>query len=178
MSKFILGEKISKPRLLSTGISFIMILGIVDFKNISLGSSIIILLFGSYFFAVSDIINKKYSLLENHITSIFYYNIFAFSVSVPLALKTFVMPSFIDLIYMICLGFEANIYSFSLLRAFSLADATFLTPFKYFEFVFSVFLGYVFFNEIPTAYCFVVILVIVINNSSLLYIEKTNSKNK
>ena len=178
MSKFILGEKIGIPRLLSTGISFIMILGIVDFKNLSLGSSIIILLFGSFFFAVADVINKKYSLLENHITSIFYYNIFAFSISIPLALKSFVMPSFIDLIYMICLGFEANLYSFSLLRAFSLADATFLTPFKYFEFVFSIFLGYVFFNEIPTIYCFVVIFVIVINNSTLLYIEKKNTNIK
>ena len=174
MSKFILGEKISIPRLSATCLSFIMILGAIDFKNLSFTSSAVVLLFGSFFFAVSDIINKKYSILENHVTTLFYYNIFAFLVSIPLTLNVFIIPSFKDVIYMMCLGIEANLYSFSLLRAFSLADATFLTPFKYFEFVFSILLGLVFFNEIPTYYCFVVIFVIIFNNLTLLYFEKKN----
>lgn len=167
-----LKESVTIPRILATSISFIMILGIVDFKNFSLESSFIILLMASLLFAISDLLNKKYSTADNHITAVLYYNIFAFLFSIPFMINNFITPTYIDIIYMFCLGVEANLYSYFLLKAFSVSDASFLSPFKYFEFIFSIILGYIFFNEIPTSYNFIVIIVILTVNALLFKYEK------
>ena len=173
-----LREKVTIPRILATTISFIMIIGIVDFKNFSFGSSFVVLLFASLLFSISDLLNKKYSTVDNHLTAVLYYNIFAFLVSIPFMIHSFIKPSTIDIIYMFCLGIEANLYSYFLLKAFSTADASFLSPFKYFEFIFSIILGYIFFNEIPTYYNFAVIIVILTVNTLLFKYEKYKNNKK
>ena len=172
LSAIVLKEKTNIYQIFATTISFLFVIGIIDFKSFSLDPSFLVLIISSLFFSITDVLNKKYSIADNHITAVIYYNIFAFLVSIPFTLYNFIIPSFLDIFYMICLGLEANIYSYALLKAFSTSDASFLSPFKYFEFVFSVILGYLVFEEIPTNYCLFVMVVIIVSNYILLLNEK------
>ena len=176
LSIIILKEKAYLYQILATTISFLSVFGIIEFNTFSFNSSLIILFISSLFFSFTDILNKKYSTLDDHLTSVIQYNMYAFLVSVPFSLHNFTMPSSIDLFYMFCLGIESNIYSYSLLKAFSISDATFIAPFRYFEFVFATILGYIFFYEIPTYRCLTVMLIITTINCALLIHEKHKKK--
>lgn len=173
LSVTLLNEKTNIYQVLTTTINFLLVIGIIDFTTFSISSNFLILILSSLLFSISDVLNKKYSTLDNHITTAIYHNIFAFIVSLPFALYNFVTPSLKDIFYMFCLGIESNIYLYALLKAFSLSEASFLSPFKYSEFIFSVILGYIFFQEKPTTYCFIVIAVIIISNCLLLMHEKS-----
>ena len=175
MSRFFLNEKITIYRFFATIISFITILGVIDFKNVTFSIGCVYFLIGEIFFALSDVINKKHSTTENHITMLFYYSLFALFISIIPTYIVFVQPNFKDILLMFFQGASSNMFLFCLLRAFSLADATFLSPFKYLEFLFSVLFGYFIFKDIPTKYSFFVMLVIVVCNLWLIYCE--NKKN-
>lgn len=175
MSRFFLKEKITIYRFCATIVSFITILGIIDFNNVSFEISCLFFFIGEIFFSLSDVINKKHSTTENHITMLFYYSLFAFFISLTPTYVVYVKPNLKDIFLMFCQGASSDMFLFCLLRAFSLADATFLSPFKYMEFLFSVLFGYFIFNEIPTKYSFFVVFVIVVCNIWLIYCE--NKKN-
>lgn len=176
LSILILKERADIYQIFATTISFLSVLGIIEFNSFSFDSSFLILLVSSLFFSLTDILNKKYSALEDYFTAIIYYNMFAFLISIPFLLHNFIMPSSLDLFYMFCLGIESNIYSFALLKAFSICDATFIAPFRYFEFVFAIILGYAFFYEIPTYRSLIVMLIIVTVNLIVLIHENTKRK--
>ena len=162
MARFFLNEKITISRFLVTMISFITILGVIDFKNATFGIGCIYLLIGEVFFVLSDVITKKYSTTENHIIMLFYYFLFAFFLSIIPTYIVFVTPNFKDILIMFFHGASSNMFFYCFLRAFSLADATFLSPFKYIEFLYAVLFGYFVFKDVPTKYRFFVLFVFVV----------------
>ena len=171
LSFLLLHEKITVPRFLATMISFLSVLLIVDIRTLNLGSGVVILLVAEVFFALSDVINKHCSKNEDHLTMVFYYSLFAFMISGVFTINNFVMPTLEDVFYFFCLGASSDLFLTLLLNAFALADASFLSPFKYSEFIFSVMFGFVFFREIPTIYSFFVITIIVFCNILLMVYE-------
>lgn len=171
MSKIFLKEDFTVPRFLATFVIFSITLGMIDFKDIKFGLGCMYLFIGEIFFSLSDIINKKYSIVENHITMIFYYSLFSFLISFIPTIFIYKKPDYIDLIYMICLGCNSNMSLFCFLRAFSLEDATFLSPFKYLEFVFSVIFSFYLYGTLPTKYSFFAMSVIIISNLCLIFYE-------
>ena len=141
-------------------ISFIAIVYTIDLHSLNFRSASSLLLFSCIFFALSDFLNKKFVNSEPDMTMVFYFNLFAFLISIPFVLTTFVMPSMRDLFFTFCLGASANCLLYFLLRAFMLSDASFLSPFRFFEFIFSAFFAYIFFSEIPDYKCYIAMVVI------------------
>lgn len=171
-----LGERVSLRCVCTSIISFLAIIYTIDLHSLSFGSASSLLLFSCFFFALSDFLNKKFVNSESDMTIIFYFNIFAFLVSIPFVITTFVMPSMLDLFFTFCLGASANCLLYFLLRAFMLADASFLSPFRFFEFIFSSFFAYIFFSEIPDNKCYIAMIVILCCNF-FLFMEPREEDN-
>ena len=171
-----LREKITFYRFLSVFICFLSILSMIDFSDFDLNSASFYLLLGTALCGFYHILNKQVSDKENNITSIIYYSFFGFLTSFPFLYKVFIMPNFIQISALFLLGLSSILLLFFLLKGFALADASFLSPLKYSEFLYSAIFGYVFFNEIPILYSFVVMLIIIISNFLLFIYEHSKKK--
>ena len=172
----ILNEKVGIHRFFAIFLCFLSILSMIDFSEFSFNSSSFFLLLGTAFVALYQILNKKCANIDNKITAMIYYSFFGFLVSLPLLFYNFVVPTFKELLFLISLGLSADLLLFCLLKGYALADASFLSPLKYSEFVYSVIFGYIFFNEIPILKSLIVILIIMIANTILFIYEHFKKK--
>ena len=77
LAYFFLKEKVSIRTWICSIISFLSLFFVVNVHELSWSSGATILLFSAFLFAVSDIINKKYSQQETSIAMAFYSNFFA-----------------------------------------------------------------------------------------------------
>ena len=170
-SIIILNEKVGIQRFLAIFLCFLSILSMIDFSEFNINSSSFFLLLGTSFVAIYQILNKKCSDIDNKITSLIYYSFFGFLISCPFLFYNFVVPNFKELIILISLGLSADLLLFSLLKGYSLAEASFLSPLKYSEFVYSAIFGYMFFNEIPILKSLIVMLIIMCTNAILFLYE-------
>ena len=170
-SIIILNEKVGIQRFLAIFLCFLSILSMIDFSEFNINSSSFFLLLGTSFVAIYQILNKKCSDIDNKITSLIYYSFFGFLISCPFLFYNFVVPNFKELIILISLGLSADLLLFSLLKGYSLAEASFLSPLKYSEFVYSAIFGYIFFNEIPILKSLIVMLIIMCTNAILFLYE-------
>jgi S-adenosylmethionine uptake transporter len=175
LASFLLKEEIGQRRLLITIVGFLGVLLVVsptssDFKPISL-----LLLPAVIFFALLDVINKKFISKESTINMLFYSSLFTCLFSlIPAVYKGFIMPSLMDLSLCLALGSGANLILYALLKSFSLADASSLAPLRYVELIFSSIFGYLFFNQIPGKSLYLGAFIIISCNLLLIYLE--NSK--
>lgn len=175
-SILILNEKVGLQRFFAIFLCFLSILSMIDFSEFSINSSSFFLLLGTSFVALYQILNKKCANIDNKITSLIYYNFFGFLISCPLLFYNFVVPTFRELTTLIILGLSADLLLFSLLKGYSLAEASFLSPLKYSEFGYSVIFGYIFFNEIPIFKSLIVMLIIILTNTILYFYEHLKKK--
>ena len=175
-SIIILKEKVGLQRFLAIFLCFLSILFMIDFSEFNVNSSSFFLLLGTAFVALYQILNKKCANIDNKITAMIYYSFFGFLVSLPLLFYNFVVPSFKELMFLMSLGLSADLLLFSLLKGYALAEASFLSPLKYSEFVYSVILGYIFFQELPTLKSLIVVFIIMITNILLFFYEHYKGK--
>jgi len=175
-SIIILKEKVGLQRFLAIFLCFLSILFMIDFSEFNVNSSSFFLLLGTAFVALYQILNKKCANIDNKITAMIYYSFFGFLVSLPLLFYNFVVPSFKELMFLMSLGLSADLLLFSLLKGYALAEASFLSPLKYSEFVYSVILGYVFFHELPILKSLIVVFIIMITNILLFFYEHYKGK--
>ena len=70
------------------------------------------------------------------------------------------------------LGAGGSLILFFLLKAFSLADATALAPYRYFELVVSAIIAYIVFHEIPKDATILGSLVVIPSTLFIIYSEK------
>ena len=175
-SIIILKEKVGLQRFFAIFLCFLSILFMIDFSEFNVNSSSFFLLLGTAVVALYQILNKKCANIDNKITAMIYYSFFGFLVSLPLLFYNFVVPSFKELIFLMSLGLSADLLLFSLLKGYALAEASFLSPLKYSEFVYSVILGYVFFHELPILKSLIVVFIIMLTNTLLFFYEHYKGK--
>ena len=108
-----------------------------------------IFIIASLAFAILDIINKKFVVVESTISMLFYPAVITTILSFPLVINEWHTPTTIQLLLLFVLGCNANLILFFLLKAFLLVDATAVAPYRYFELILSSSLGYMIFTEIP-----------------------------
>ncbi|MDR2401848.1 MAG: DMT family transporter [Cytophagales bacterium] len=170
-----LKENVSLKAWLCTVISFLSLFFVIDFNELSWTSGTVILLGSATLFALSDIINKKYANNETMIAMSFYSNLFAFFVLIVPVYSHFVVPSLREILLFLCLGFGSNFLLFTILKAYTLAEANFLTPFKFFEFISGLIAGFLFFREVPDLNNYISLVIILACNIYLLVSEKNRA---
>lgn len=174
-SKILLHEKVEYRRIISTSLIFTIILITLGVDKIALNTGIIVLLIGTIFSGLYDTLNRKCSTSENHLTSIFYFNLVIFSMSLPISIPTLVSITHKELLLLIALGIGSNILHICLIKASSLSNASFVSTFRYLEFVYSVIIGIIVFNEKPSRNLYFASILILIIQIVMTIYENHNS---
>ncbi|AIL64694.1 putative permease, DMT superfamily [Rickettsiales bacterium Ac37b] len=171
LARLFLNEYIGWQRGLVTLVGFCGILVLIIPAQVSMDSAALLLLVASILFASLDILNKKFVTKETMLNMMFYSSLVAvLIVSVP-AYIVWNKPTSQDLILCFVLGCGANLILFALLKAFSMSEASALSPFRYLELFFTAVLGYIFFSDIPNMYHVIGAAIIIPSTLILVYYE-------
>ncbi|UAT42891.1 DMT family transporter [Anaplasmataceae bacterium AB001_6] len=171
-----LNEKVNWHRFTGTIIGFAGIIIAIGCGIDGLNLKYLFLFGATFFFALLDVINKQYLVKEPFIVTLFYSSLFTFLFSVPGTVEYWTIPVQSDLLILFLLGISANLLLFFLLKAFSLADATALSPYRYLELMFSLILGYLIFNEMPVKNTYYGLSLILSSIGFIFYFERQNQQ--
>jgi len=111
--------------------------------------SIVAGILGALGSAVAYILVKKLTKTDDSAVIIFYFPLVAFPISVVLLGNDFVMPSLAAIGLLILVGIFTQIGQVGLTKAFQNADANKVSAYAYVQIVFSVFIGWAYFSEVP-----------------------------
>jgi len=102
-------------------------------------------------FACVKILNRKLSLKGESAQLLTTYLLFFMVPASALpALAQWVSPDLVSLKFLMLLGLLGTLAHYSMAKALSYADVTFLTPFGFARIMFTAFLGYILYAELPT----------------------------
>ena len=106
-------------------------------------------LLGAFGSAVAYIIVKKLTQTEDSSVIVFYFPIIAIPISVALLGGDFVVPSLAATGVLVLVGIFTQVGQIGLTKALHSADANKATAYAYVQVLFSVFIGWVYFSEVP-----------------------------
>ncbi|MEM9417332.1 MAG: DMT family transporter [Bacteroidota bacterium] len=154
LAPLFLQERVTRPMWLATLLGFGGIVLVLQPSYGSFHSAALYLVLAAFLFGLLDVVNKKYVTQEPMLCMLFYSNLVAALCLAWPALSTSSMPSPHALEWLLVLGVGSNLILYFLLRAFTLASASALAPFRYLELLISMGAGYVFFQELPTVHSY------------------------
>lgn len=99
--------------------------------------------------AVAYVIIKKLTKTDDSSVIIFYFPLVAFPVSMIMLGSDFVVPSLAATGLLILVGIFTQVGQVGLTKALNSADANKATAYAYVQVLFSVFIGWVYFSEVP-----------------------------
>jgi len=169
---FFLSERILWQRWVVTIVAFCGLVITLNPNADDFNPEVLIFVVAAMSFAILDIINKKFVVKESMISMLFYSAIVTALLALPFALQHWTTPTMEELVLLFILGASANLILFFLLKAFALADATALAPYRYFELVVSAIIAYIVFTEVPTEATILGSLVIIPSTLFIIYSEK------
>ncbi len=142
-----------------------------DFNPVSL-----VFVMSAIFFAILDVINKRFVVKESMISMLFYSAIITSLLALPFAIYFWTSPSIYQLFLLFLLGSGANLILFFILKAFHVVDATALAPYRYLELVFSAIIAFIVFSELPNYSSIIGAIIIVPSTLFIIYSEKSAAK--
>ncbi len=104
---------------------------------------------GAFGSAVAYILVKKLTVTEDSSVIIFYFPLVAFPVSMIMLGGDFVVPSLTAIMLLILVGIFTQVGQVGLTKALHCADANKATAYSYVQVLFSVFIGWAYFSEVP-----------------------------
>jgi drug/metabolite transporter (DMT)-like permease len=119
----------------------------VQYPWISIGAGVL----GAFGSAVAYIIIKKLTKTDDSSVIIFYFPLVAFPISMIMLGSDFVMPSLAATGLLILVGIFTQVGQVGLTKALHSADANKATAYAYVQVLFSVFIGWAYFSEVPMA---------------------------
>ena len=135
----ILQPNLAQPNLqLSSGVQY-------PWLSISAG------VLGAFGSAVAYVIVKKLTKTDDSSVIIFYFPLVAFPISMIMLGSDFVVPSLAATGLLILVGIFTQVGQVGLTKALHSADANKATAYAYVQVLFSVFIGWAYFSEVPMA---------------------------
>lgn len=169
---FFLKEHIIWQRWVVTLVAFIGLVITLDVSADDFNPKVLIFILAAIGFSVLDIINKRFVVKETMISMLFYSAIVTAFLSLPFAIANWTVPTNYELVLLATLGASANLLLFFILKAFSLADATALAPYRYVELLVSAIIAYIVFGEIPSESTIFGALLVIPSTLFIIYSEK------
>jgi len=117
----------------------------VQYPWISIGAGVL----GALGSAIAYIIIKKLTKTDDSSVIIFYFPMVALPISIIMLGSDFVVPSLAATGLLILVGIFTQVGQVGLTKALNSADASKATAYSYVQVLFSVFIGWVYFSEIP-----------------------------
>jgi len=118
---------------------------VVHYPWISIASGVM----GALGSAVAYVIIKKLTKTDDSSVIIFYFPLVAFPISMIMLGSDFVMPSLPATGLLILVGIFTQVGQVGLTKALNSADANKATAYAYVQVLFSVFIGWAYFSEVP-----------------------------
>ncbi|WP_413701474.1 DMT family transporter [Psychromonas sp. KJ10-10] len=114
--------------------------------------SIFVALLGALGSAIAYVIVKRLSKSEDSSVIIFYFPLIALPFSLILLGNDFVMPNLEAFFLLLFVGIFTQVGQVGLTKAMQSEVATKVTAFSYVQVVFSIFFGFIIFNEVPSSW--------------------------
>jgi len=169
---FFLSERIIWQRWIVTITAFIGIVVTLNIHSQDFNLNVFVFVASAVCFAVLDILNKRIVIKESIISMLFYSAIITALISLPFALQHWIIPSIHELLLLFILGIGSNLILFFILKAFTYADATAMSPYRYLELLSSTIIAYIVFREVPSKPTIYGALIIVPSTLFIIYSEK------
>lgn len=176
LARIFLKEKINLARWIVTILGFTGAAIVLDPTNVNFSPLILLLVVATLMFATLDIINKKFVVKESMLAMLFYTALVTMLLAAIPSIFVWKSPSITQLLVLFLTGCGGNLLLFCLLKAFSLAEASAIAPFRYIELLLSAGLGIIVFNEIPTITLCIGSSIIVPCTLFLIYSETKKKK--
>ncbi len=106
-------------------------------------------LLGAFGSAVAYVIVKKLTVTEDSSVIIFYFPFITLPISIILLGSDFVVPSLAAIGLLVLVGIFTQVGQVGLTKALHCADANKATAYAYVQVIFSVFIGWAWFSEVP-----------------------------
>ncbi|PIE44511.1 MAG: EamA family transporter [Gammaproteobacteria bacterium] len=162
LALFLLKERLHPPTIVCIVLSFIGVLiiarpaflfgdDIQKFSMISIGIGIL----GAFGSAIAYVLVRKLNETEDPSVIIFYFPLIALPISLFFLGNEFVMPTGRQWIELLCVGIFTQIGQIGLTKSMQTETASRATAFSYLQVVFSVFLGWFVFDEIPVIFTWI-----------------------
>lgn len=104
---------------------------------------------GAFGSAVAYVIIKKLTKTDDSSVIIFYFPIVAFPISMMMLGNDFVVPSLAATALLVLVGIFTQVGQVGLTKALHCADANKATAYAYVQILFSIFIGWAYFSEVP-----------------------------
>jgi len=170
----ILGEKIGMHRILAIVIGFIGVLIIVKPGTDLFQLKSLFPIGSAFFMAATYISTRSLMNTETSTSIIFYYSFALLFTSIIFFPSEFIIPDVFNLILALSLGVMGSFGHYFMSQAARHADVAVTSPFEYTSFIFVGFMGYLFFNEIPSNSVVIGALLIIISGIYVAYRERKN----
>lgn len=163
-----LGEKAQRSTLICIGLCIIGLIAIVQ-PSFLFGTgnslpqfSVIMAICGAFGSAVAYVIVRKLSQTEDSSVIIFYFPFVALPISLFMLGDDYVIPALWPACLLILIGVFTQIGQIGLTKAMQTEAASKATAYAYVQIIFSVILGWVLFDEIPSTWTWIGGLLIVL----------------
>jgi len=176
LAPLFLHERVTRPMWLATLMGFGGIVLVLSPGRFAFHSAALYLVPAAFLFGLLDVINKKYVTQEPMLCMLFYSNLGATLCLAWPALTVGTMPDQHALAWLLVLGVGSNLILYFLLRAFALTGASSLAPFRYLEWVISMAIGYVLFQELPATHSYLGAAIIIPATLVIVYAQSQNKE--
>lgn len=147
LSVIILGERLSKPRLLAVGFGLIGMLIILRPGMVTMNLASIAVLLGAICYAFSHVYTRKLAQTETPLSILFYMTVIQLPLALIPSLNFWVTPSPAMWPWIFFVGITSVTAHYCLTRALKIADATIVIPIDFLRLPLIVLIGYLFYSE-------------------------------
>ena len=166
-----LGERIYIYRTIALILGFIGMLIIIRPGLIDISLGISMALGSSFFWAIVIVMTKKMSANDSAVTILAYQYIFMIIFTAILTIFYWQTPPIKTFGYLFVAALSGTIFHLCINNAYKLVDVTMTQPYSFLGLIFSSFLGYYIFNEVPDIYTWIGAFVIFIGILIISYRE-------
>ncbi|MDO5039687.1 DMT family transporter [Clostridium sp.] len=110
-------------------------------------------------------------------TIVFFFSLFSILFTLPFVIITFKPFSIIQLFYLLMAGVAASVAQFSLTSAYKYAPAKEISIYSYTQIIFTAFIGFILFGQVPTKFSFIGYAIVIIASIAMfIYNNKLSKK--
>ena len=159
LAALLLGETVRMFRLCAVALGLIGVLVVIEPRLTVFSSGpfepraafgVGLVLLGAGFIALAHVHIRKLTLSEHPAAIVFYFSLTSTSVALCTLPFGWVLPSMMQTVLLVLIGLIGGVAQIFLTLAYRFAPASVVAPFEYTAMLFSLLIGYVFFNELPT----------------------------
>jgi drug/metabolite transporter (DMT)-like permease len=172
---FFLREVVGVRRWASVIVGFIGVLVIVRPETGNINIYALLAIVSAFFVSSINILMRKLSQIENSSTIMVYQSIFVTLAMAGPAIYLWVMPTLDEAFLILVIGGLSSLMQWLFIQAYKVGEAVAIAPMEYFRLLYAVFIGIVFFAEVPTLWTLGGAGIII---ASTLYTLHRNSLNR